>query len=163
MIRVQEVAPEIDAGPLLSGAQFIDAFRIDLDGGAIDARNAAERMMSHSPAWIEALLTLRNLLVAPFGLKTSGKSENPPRETIGLFPILTQTPDRLVAGFNDKHLDFRVVVDVAASRPDLQTGEQVTATTLVKTHNLFGRLYLAIILPFHRLIVPAMLRKVAVG
>jgi hypothetical protein len=163
MIRVQEVAPEIDAGPLLSGAQFIDAFRVDLDGGTIDARNAAERMLGHSPAWIEALLTLRNVLVAPFGLKTSGKNENPPRETIGLFPILTQTPERLVAGFNDKHLDFRVVVDVAASGPDSEAGQQVTATTLVKTHNLFGRLYLAIILPFHRVIVPAMLRKVALG
>jgi hypothetical protein len=162
MIRVQEVAPEIDAGPLLSGAQFIDAFRVDLAGCAIDARNAAERMMGHSPRWIEALLTLRNLLVAPFGLKTSGKGENPPRETIGLFPILTQTPHRLVAGFDDKHLDFRVVVDVAASGPDSETGQQVTATTLVRTHNLFGRIYLAIILPFHRVIVPAMLRKVAV-
>ena len=163
MIRVHEVAPEIDAGPLLSGAQFIDAFRVDLEGRALDARNAAERMMGHSPAWIEALLTLRNVLVAPFGLKTSGKSENPPRETIGLFPILTQTPDRLVAGFNDKHLDFRVVVDVAAPGADSEAGQQVTATTLVKTHNVFGRIYLAIILPFHRLIVPAMLRKVAVG
>jgi len=108
-------------------------------------------------------LRLRHLLVAPFGLKTSGNTENPPRETIGLFPILTQTPHRLVAGFNDKHLDFRVVVDVATSEPDEASGQQVTATTLVKTHNLFGRLYLAVILPFHRLIVPAMLRKVAIG
>jgi hypothetical protein len=58
----------------------------------------------------------------------------------------------LVAGFNDHHLDFRVVVDVAA-------GEQVTATTLVKTHNFLGRLYLAIVLPFHRLIVRSMLRR----
>jgi hypothetical protein len=163
MIRVHEVAPEIDAGPLLSGAQFIDAFRVDLEGHTVDARNAAERMMGRSPAWIEALLTLRHVLVAPFGLKTSGKSEHPPRETIGLFPILTQTPERLVAGFNDKHLDFRVVVDVAASGTDAEAGQQVTATTLVKTHNLFGRAYLAIILPFHRLIVPAMLRKVAVA
>jgi hypothetical protein len=38
---------------------------------------------------------------------------------------------------------------------------RVTATTLVLTHNLLGRVYLAIILPFHRLIVPAMLRQVA--
>jgi hypothetical protein len=163
MTRVQEIIPEVDAGPLLSGAQFADAFRVDLEGRTIDARNAAERMLGYSPVWIETLVTLRNLLVAPFGLKTSGKNENPPRETIGLFPILTQTPERLVAGFNDKHLDFRVVVDVAASGADSKAGQQVTATTLVKTHNLFGRLYLAVILPFHRLIVPAMLRKLAVG
>src|ERR1700759_2443865 len=160
MIRVQEVAPEIDASPLLSGAQFIDAFRVDLEGRAIDARNAAERMMGHSPPWIEALLTLRNVLVAPFGLKTSGKSEIPARETIGLFPILTQTPDRLVAGFNDKHLDFRVVIDVVASEAGAASAQQGPATTVGRTHNLFGRIYLAVIMPFHRLIVPAMLRKI---
>jgi hypothetical protein len=115
-------------------------------------------MTGRSPRWVEALLALRNLLVAPFGLKTSGETETPRRETIGLFPILTETSDRLVAGFDDKHLDFRLVVDVAAASDSRQ---QVTATTLVKTHNRFGRIYLAIILPFHRLIVPTMLRKIA--
>jgi hypothetical protein len=163
MSRAREVTPEIDAGPLLSGAQFIDAFRIDVAGGALDARQAAQRMMGRSPRWVEALLTLRHLLVAPFGLKTSGNTEKPPRETIGLFPILTQTPDRLVAGFNDKHLDFRVVVDVAASGPGDTSGQQVTATTLVKTHNALGRIYLTVIKPFHRVIVPAMLRQVPPG
>ena len=69
---------------------------------------------------------------------------------IGIFPVISQTPDRLVAGFNDSHLDFRVVVDVATHG----AGRQVTATTLVKTHNRLGRTYLAIILPFHRLMVP---------
>jgi Protein of unknown function (DUF2867) len=49
------------------------------------------------------------------------------------------------------------VVDVAATGP----GQQVTATTLVLTHNRLGRIYLAIILPFHRLIVRSMLRQVA--
>jgi Protein of unknown function (DUF2867) len=53
------------------------------------------------------------------------------------------------------------VIDVAAPEGDTEAGQQVTATTLVKTHNVFGRLYLAIILPFHRLIVPAMLRQIA--
>jgi Protein of unknown function (DUF2867) len=156
-MKVREVAPGVDLAVLLAGAQFIDAFVIDIEGRALDARHAAKAMMGHSPRWIATLLRLRNLLVAPFGLKTSGQSEKTPRQTIGIFPILTDTPDRLVAGFNDKHLDFRVVVDVATS--DL--GQRVTATTLVKTHNRLGRIYLAIILPFHRLIVPAMLRQIA--
>jgi Protein of unknown function (DUF2867) len=160
MSKVSEVAPQVDPAPLLSGAQFIDAFRIDVAGPAIDARSAAERMLSKSVRWIDTLMNLRNAIVAPFGLKTSGHHESPPRETVGLFPILTQTPDRLVAGFNDKHLDFRVVIDVAASGAGSASGQQVTATTLVKTHNLFGRIYLAVITPFHRLIVPAMLRKI---
>jgi hypothetical protein len=160
MMKVHEVAPEPGSGPLLAGAQFADAFRINVEGAGLDARDAVVLMTGRS-RWIEALLGLRNLLVAPFGLKTSGETEVPRRETIGLFPILTETRARLVAGFNDKHLDFRLVVDVATAGPDSPSGQQVTATTLVKTHNLFGRIYLAIILPFHRLIVPAMLRKIA--
>jgi hypothetical protein len=155
-MTVRELTPTVDADVLLAGAQFADAFRLEVDGCTLDARQAAERMMGRAPRWIDALLTLRNILVAPFGLKTSGVSAATPRDMIGIFPVISQTPDRLVAGFNDIHLDFRVVVDVATDGP----GQQVTATTLVRTHNRLGRTYLAIILPFHRLVVRAMLAQV---
>jgi hypothetical protein len=157
-MKVCEVKPETDTGALLPGAQFADAFRLETDGRAMDARHAAQRMIARQPRWAEALVTLRNILVTPLGLKTSGASETPPREMIGLFPVLSATPDRLVAGFDDKHLDFRIVVDVAASGA---TTQNVTLTTLVLTHNWLGRTYLAIILPFHRLIAPTLLRQVA--
>jgi hypothetical protein len=157
-MKVCEIKPDIDTGTLLPGAQFVDAFRLETDGPALDARHAAQRMIARQPRWAEALLTLRNLLVTPFGLKTSGASKTAPREMIGIFPVLSATPERLVAGFNDTHLDFRIVVDVAASGASTQN---VTATTLVLTHNRLGRTYLAIILPFHRLIVPTLLRQVA--
>lgn len=156
-MRVRGIEPSIDADALLAGAQFADAFGLDIDGRALDARQAAERMMGRSPRWIEALLTLRNLLVAPLGLKTSGVNPAAPGDMVGIFPVISETPERLVAGFDDSHLDFRVVVDVARSG----AGQQVTATTLVKTHNWLGRTYLAIILPFHRIVVRALLRQVA--
>ncbi|WP_352728747.1 DUF2867 domain-containing protein [Mesorhizobium sp. M0276] len=38
--------------------------------------------------------------------------------------------------------------------------QEVAATTIVKTHNWLGRAYLAIVMPFHRIIVPAMLAQV---
>jgi hypothetical protein len=156
-MTVIEIAPDVDRAALLAGAQFVDAYSIVVDRGALDARQAAERMITRQPRWAEALLTLRNILVQPFGLKTSGASGTAPREMIGIFPIVSETPDRLVAGFNDSHLDFRVVVDVATAGDR----QQVTATTLVLTHNWLGRSYLALILPFHRLIVRAMLRRIA--
>jgi hypothetical protein len=158
-MRVQEVAPDTNTALLLAGAQFADAFRIDVEGARLDARQAIVLITSRSPGWVEALTRLRNMLVGPFGLKTSGETETPRRETIGLFPVLAETPDRMIMGFNDKHLDFRVVVDVMP--PGSVPSQQVTLTTLVKTHNRFGRIYLAIITPFHRLIAPAMLRRVA--
>jgi hypothetical protein len=157
-MNIREVEPEIDAGSLLAGAQFIDAFSITVDGTALDARHAAEKMLAHGPRWVDGLTSLRNRLVQPFGLKTPVPTGNVSTDAIGIFPVLSETADRLVAGLDDKHLDFRVVVDVATSG----RGQRVTATTLVLTHNLLGRTYLAIILPFHRLIVRTLLRQVVV-
>jgi len=156
-MNVHIVQPPADTAALLAGAQFADAFSIAIDNPALDARHAAERMMARQPRWIETLTSLRNILVTPLGLKTSGESRAAPREMVGIFPIVSQTPDRLVAGFNDKHLDFRVVVDVATSG----ASQKVTLTTLVLTHNWLGRTYLAVIMPFHRLIVRTLLRQVA--
>ena len=156
-MSVQEVTPSVDPEQMLAGAQFVDAYRIALEGTALDARTAAIKMFARAPRWVEALVNLRNLIVAPFGLKTSGDGEPSTGGMIGLFPVLSETPERLVAGFNDSHLDFRVVVDVASAG----NGQQVTTTTLVLTHNWFGRIYLTATVPFHRLVARAMLRQVA--
>lgn len=157
MTKVHAVEPNVDTAALLPGAQFGDAFRITVEGPALEARRAAEKMLARGPRWIESLLALRNRMVAPFGLKTPVPGKTKPVDSIGIFPVISETPERLVAGLNDKHLDFRVVVDVAASGQ----GQDVTATTLVRTHNLLGSVYLATIMPFHRMIVRALLRQVA--
>jgi hypothetical protein len=155
-MKVRAVEPNVDTSALLAGAQFVDAFSIAVADDALDARHAAQCMLGRSPRWIEALMALRNRLVAPFGLKRPA-SRKAAADSIGAFPVVGESPERLVAGFNDKHLDFRLVVDVSGAGND----RRVTATTLVLTHNLLGRTYLAIILPFHRLIVPSMLRQIA--
>lgn len=154
---VREVTPNVDAGTLLSGAQFIDAFRVELGTRQLSAREACTRMMLHGPRWIDALTRLRNILVKPFGLKTSGEGAPAPHGMIGLFPVLSETPERLIAGFDDYHLDFRVVVDVAGEAAD----RQVTLTTLVRTNNLLGRAYLTLIVPFHKLVARSMMRDIA--
>jgi uncharacterized protein DUF2867 len=100
-------------------------------------------------------MALRDLFVAPFGLKTAATARRALANRIGMFPVLSETPQRTVVGFNDSHLDFRVMVDVAGAGVD----RRITATTVVLAHNLLGRIYLAIILPFHRLIVRSMLRQ----
>ena len=156
MTKVHAIEPTIDTAALLTGAQFSDAFSVTVGGAALPARGAAEQMLGRSPQCIRTLMALRDCLVTPFGLKTSSTAGTH-ADAIGIFPVLSDTPNRLVAGFDDSHLDFRVVVDVISSGD----GQRVTATTLVLTHNRLGRAYLAIILPFHRLVVRAMLRQVA--
>ena len=96
-MKVEEVAPPVDPSTLLAGAQFMDAYRLEMGGAHLDARCAAERMMAQAPRWVDALLMLRNVLVAPFGLKTSGDAPHAPRDIIGIFPVVSETPDRLVA------------------------------------------------------------------
>jgi hypothetical protein len=156
-MNVLAIEPGLETAALLTGAQFIDAYSIVVDDLALDARHAAEKMLGRSPRWILTLMALRDLFVAPFGLKTAQTARRSSTNRIGMFPVLSETPRRIVAGLNDRHLDFRVVVDVA----DSGGGRHVTATTLVLTHNLLGRVYLAIILPFHRQIVRSMLRQIA--
>lgn len=150
------VVPDADARILLPGAQFADAFRIAVSDDTLIARQAAERMFERQPRWIGGLMRLRNLIVAPLGLKTPSHGKALAADSIGLFPVISETPGRIVAGFDDKHLDFRVIVEVSGAAPR----RDVTATTLVMTHNLLGRVYLATIMPFHRIIVPAMMRQI---
>lgn len=155
-MHVAMVRPDIDADTVLTGAQFIDAFSVTVDGTHLDARIAAERMFSRSPRWVELLLVLRDVLVRPFGLTTTKQARRMSGNRVGLFPVLSETPQRLVAGFDDDHLDFRSVIDVMTAADS----QRITATTVVLTHNRLGRAYLTIIAPFHRLIVRSALRRV---
>src|SRR5947208_2597107 len=90
LMKVREIEPEIDADTLLPGAQFVDAYRVAVDGTALDAREAAVKMFAREPRWIEALLNLRNLIVGPFGLKKSGEGEPASGGMIGLFPVVSE-------------------------------------------------------------------------
>ena len=152
---VRAVAPDPGVTEHLIGATFIDAYQVSAPT-PLAAEDFARAAFEKPPTAISTLLALRNAAVAPFGLKT-GREAGDTREWIGIFPVESKTANRIVLGFDDKHLDFRVVVDVAQT----EGGGAVTATTLVREHNFLGRLYLATILPFHRAIVPALLKRAA--
>jgi hypothetical protein len=156
-MSVHAIAPPADARAFLPGSQFADAFTLTVSDPALDARRAAQRLFGTSPGWVRALLVLRDAIVAPFGIATSKTAARAPVDRVGMFPVVSDSPQRLVAGFNDSHLDFRVLVDVAPA----PGGTRITATTVVLTHNLLGRVYLTVIMPFHRLVVRAMLQQAA--
>jgi len=151
-MRITEVKSTAPSS-ILPGADFADAFQAAPVGRNIDLHAVASGLGTDTPAWVRALLRLRNILVRPFGLVTEDDAGTM-RDGQVAFPILSSEPDRVVLGLDDKHLDFRIVIDRS-------TGDQpsITATTLVRTHNLGGRLYLTAIKPFHRIIVPTMLRS----
>ena len=157
-MRPKSTVPARSALDLLPGATFADAFTLEVDDQNLDAISAANKVMGTVPRWVSALLKLRNAIVRPFGLKGTTHVARTTPDRIGLFPCLSRSPDRVVMGFNDSHLDFRIAVDASATA---MTPKRITATTVVKTHNIFGRAYLCTIMPFHKLIVRTLLGRLS--
>jgi hypothetical protein len=155
MEQAEKVSIDPSLFPVLPGHTYADSYMIRV-ARALDARGAAEAAFAHPPTWIARLLALRNLLVKPLGLKSAGDSAVFADDEIGRFPVVSESDERIVLGFNDKHLDFRIVVDCRRSA----SATWVIASTLVKTHNLLGRTYLRLIMPFHHAVVKAVLRGI---
>ncbi|WP_421871164.1 DUF2867 domain-containing protein [Pararhizobium sp.] len=142
--------------PALPLADWADCYELLVPGQATTAISAARRALGDFPAWVRALMWLRNVVVSPFGLKGSGAGGK--HEMIGFFPIISQSSEQAVLGFDDTHLDFRIVVDV---RQAGELAQRVSVTTLVRRKILLGKIYIAVITPFHRLIVKTMLARLA--
>ncbi|HEY8006161.1 MAG TPA: DUF2867 domain-containing protein [Methylocella sp.] len=160
-MRVQQVPTESKLTALLSGVAFSEAYRLLVDEPDIDAITAARRVMEHPPIWIRGLMSLRNGIASLLSLKPAQLALHEKQDEsslAGAFPVISRAPERVVLGFDDKHLDFRIVVESVGV--DTQRS-QIAVTTLVRPHNLLGRTYLAGVLPFHRIIVPAMLVQAA--
>lgn len=150
-----EVNPELP-NPYLPDANWADAFEIETPRKFKDMRSLAEQTIGAMPTWARRLLRVRNALVAPLGLKSDGHDDKQGSvDCIDIFPIIEETKDRIVLGLDDRHLDFRIIVD----RSEVGQAFRLRATTLVHRHNVFGRVYIAIITPIHRLIVQAVLKN----
>jgi hypothetical protein len=144
--------------PALPRADWADCYSLRVKTtGRLQAADVAHLALDRFPPWARFLLWLRNAIVAPFGLQSTRDVASNHTEVIGFFPIISQSDGQIVVGLDDSHLDFRLVIDVL----DLGAGEAlVSFTTLVYRKVLLGRIYIAAITPFHRLIVKASLRQV---
>ena len=139
----------------LPGANWADCWTAELHGQDVTAAQVAKRVFAHPPVWVRRLMSLRNTIVGFFGLKYAGNMDG----DTGGFPVVSQSPERIVLGFDDWHLDFRIVLDIGPAAG----GQNVSVTTLVDRHNLAGRIYILFVTPFHRLIVRTMLSKLERG
>jgi hypothetical protein len=143
---------------------MVDAYALTLPTGATHNIDVLARaMLGRSPRWVSTLLSVRNAVMAMFGVKSTeyirAEAGSNGTETIGFFPIRSRSERELIVGEDDRHLDFRASV-LLRSRPE-EAGFELIATTVVQCHNRLGRLYLALIMPFHRLIVRSGLRRAA--
>lgn len=121
----------------VSGTDFLDCYCVASD---LPPREAAD-IITDFPGWARGLLHIRRLVTAPFGLSNDGPDAT---DKVGIFPVESENEYELIAGFNDKHLNFRVSV--------ISHERRVFLATWVHPHNFGGRLYLKAILPFHIII-----------
>jgi len=140
---------------LIEAAYFQDAYRAPLNRTTASVIDVFFAVFAHHPMWMRILLIVRNRIAAACGLdapKTSEivnleiKSSYAVGDKIGVWPLFSLTETELVAGRDNKHLDFRVSVLK-------ETGGEaasVVVSTVCVVHNVFGKLYLCFIVPFHK-------------
>ena len=116
------------------------------------------------PGWAGWLMSLRDKIVKPFGLKTSEatlpqQSENyEPGSQQGIFKIFDKTDNEIILGENDKHLNFKVSLLLDPdTNPD---NKRISITTVVRFNNLLGKAYFLPVKPFHKLIVKGSLENI---
>lgn len=144
MVNLVKLPAKSRLHTLATTRDFLDCYAVP---SKRSPRSAGEIIFDY-PMWTRALLKMRNLIVAPFGLTTE---ETAAADKIGVFPVESESPDELIIGFNDKHLDFRISI--------LAEREEIFLATWVRTHNMGGRLYLGMVMPFHVLIIRDAMRR----
>ncbi len=131
--------------PTVTSGDFFDGYLVE---SALAPRTAADIGLT-LPAWADRLLSLRNALVRPLGLKADSAVSGDG----AIFPVHLDTPSEIVLGTDDRHLDFRISV--------MQVAGRIHMGTWVHPHNWAGRAYLALVMPFHVLIVRDALHRIA--
>ena len=122
------------------------------------------KLIKTIPKWFDLLLNLRNVFARIFGLKTgkiiniNKNSENlifKQDQMIGDIFIFFKDKNHLIAELNDKHLDFRFSIFIWQK----EGITKISLSTIVKINNIFGKIYFFFITPFHRLIIPNILKR----
>lgn len=128
---------------------YSDSFSIEVTENHLSPKDIILKTFAHNPVWLRILYKIRACFVKPFGIETEAIES---KEL-----IIEEDNQEAIMRKDDKHLLFYVDVFITP----LATGKQlIEATTLVKYHNWIGKAYFFCIKPFHRIIVPLVLKQV---
>jgi hypothetical protein len=140
---------------LIEGAYFRDSYRAPLNHRELGIVDIFYGIFAHHPLWMKLLLIARNKVASLAGLDAPTTSEilhaeikdnHAVGEKIGVWPIFSLSENEVVAGRNNKHMDFRLSVLKVADGDRAS----VVVSTICTVHNLSGKLYLFFVVPFHR-------------
>ena len=146
---------------------YQDAFGVQVPlSAAVPPEKLVALFFESIPAWARVLFGIRESLASLIGLKTAkgldindqlAKFRGEIGESIALFNVRDRSSTEILSGEKDKHLDFSLSF-IGENKADYF--EVILATTVI-FKGWLGKLYFLPVKPIHRLLVPAMLRRMA--
>lgn len=148
-----------------SKIDYADAYAVPLPPGLdVDIDALARSFFSAAPSWVGALMALRDILAGSIGLRTAASAPRQGEREIGrklepgmragVFKVHQRTKHEILMGEDDRHLDFRVSMLLHR-----QAGAHwLVVSTVVRFNGWLGKVYFLPVRPFHKLIVPAMVK-----
>ena len=139
----------------VEGAWFRDSYRAPLSRPGAGIVDVFFGIFGHHPAWMKGMLIVRNRLASLCGLEVPKASEilrverrdsYQVGDKIGVWPVFALSESEIVAGRDNKHLDFRLSV----LKREAGGHGTVTVSTICTVHNRFGKVYLFFVIPFHK-------------
>ena len=139
-------------------AYFHDSYRTLLTRPDSNVVAIFFAIFGHRPMWMKLVMVARNWLASLVGIQSPSSAEimNPELKSsyavgdkIGAWPIFVLNHHELVAGRDNKHLDFRLSILRETGGSDGETASAVVSTVCT-VHNRFGKVYLFFIVPFHK-------------
>lgn len=150
-------------------SDYSDAYRIEIyNQKNYSVYVLTVKFFTSLPTWVKFLLRLRDIAVKPFGL-TGGSIEKidnidnsviyKPGQKVVFFTVYDRNKYEIVMAEDDKHLDFRTSVRI--EKANKKNYNYLYSSTIVKYNNFGGKLYFALVKPFHKLIIKSLLKSMA--
>jgi len=141
----------------LARVDYADSYPVELPE-PMDAPRFCALILEAAPRWLDLLLSVRDAAAGRFGFHTQERNYGTavrlaPGGKFGPLVVQSVSPHRVVCGDTDKHLTFRATFE---TRPD-PVRPRGSFTTEVQFNDAVGRAYFALVKPFHKRIIPALI------
>lgn len=139
----------------LARVDYADRYAVELPE-PMDAPRFCSLILEAAPPWLDLLLSMRDAVAGPLGFNTQDRNYGQPvrlapGRKFGPLIVQSVSPERVVCGDSDKHLAFRATFETELART------RGSFTTEVQFNDALGRAYFALVKPFHKRVIPALI------
>lgn len=138
----------------LDRIDYADKYSVALPA-PMDAPRFCTLVLESAPRWLDVVLSIRDRVAGPLSFNTQERNYGQAVELVagrkfGPLTVRSVAPDLVVCGNTDAHFAFRALFEVD------QLTQRGCFTTEVQFNDRIGRAYFALVEPFHKRIIPAL-------